>query len=183
MWQIPIEVKRLFPDLPMICDPSHICGNRDGLLDIVQRSLDLDYAGLIIESHYNPDQAWTDKDQQITPAVLSNILDQLEWKKTSSDENQFQVELSNLRAQINALDDELLTLISTRMGISEKIGSLKKKNKVTVLQSNRWDEILKRMLQKGEKLNLSDEFIRTYMEALHVESIRIQELQNELSHG
>jgi chorismate mutase len=181
IWQIPIEMKRLFPEIPMICDPSHICGNRTDLAAISQQALDLDYQGLIIESHFNPDEAWTDKDQQITPKTLKEIYDQLIWKTNSNNLLNFQNELDLLREQINLYDDELLSLISSRMKISEKIGKLKRDNAVTVLQSSRWNEILERMLQKGEKLDLSNDFIKAYMEALHVESIRIQEVIKELS--
>ena len=181
IWQIPIEMKRLFPEIPMICDPSHICGNRTNLQEISQISLDLDYRGLIIESHTNPDEAWTDKEQQITPNVLKEIYNQLIWKSSSTNQSGYLQELAALREQINLYDDDLLRLISSRMKVSEKIGKLKRDNAVTVLQSSRWNEILERMLQKGEKLDLSNDFIKAYMEALHVESIRIQELIKELS--
>jgi chorismate mutase len=177
LWQIPIEMKRLFPEIPMICDPSHITGDRSRIFEISQKSLDLDYDGLIIESHISPDDAWTDKAQQITPQQLKSGYEQLIWKKKSTDLPDFQLQIDELRQQINFHDDELLSLIRSRMNIAEKIGELKKNNQVTVLQNNRWNEILLKSIDKGTKLNLSEDFVRSVMELLHVESIR---LQNEI---
>ena len=177
LWQIPIEMKRLFPEIPMICDPSHITGDRTRIFEISQKSLDLDYDGLIIESHISPDDAWTDKAQQITPQQLKSVYEQLIWKKKSTDLPDFQLQIDELRQQINFHDDELLSLIRSRMNIAEKIGELKKNNQVTVLQNNRWNEILLKSIDKGTKLNLSEDFVRSVMELLHIESIR---LQNEI---
>lgn len=174
MWQIPIEMKRLFPDLPMICDPSHICGNRQGLLSVSQKSVDLDYDGLIIESHFDPDSALTDKNQQISPEQLNSLLDSLVYKNASSEEEVFLKDLENLREQINHLDEELISLISNRMKVAKQIGEIKKKSKITVLQSNRYNEILDRAIKKGNQVGLSDDFIKSYLEAIHIESIRIQ---------
>ncbi len=176
MWQIPIEMKRLFPELPMICDPSHICGNTHGLLAVSQKSVNLDYDGLIIETHYAPEIALTDKGQQITPQELSDLLDKLIIKKSRSDEETFLKPLENLREQINDLDEELISLISNRMKIAKEIGTIKKKSNITVLQSSRYNEILERLNKKGEKLGLSEQFIRSYMEAIHIESIRTQNI-------
>lgn len=175
MWQIPIEMKRLFSELPLICDPSHICGRRSNLTEVMQRSIDLDFNGLIVESHTNPEFALTDKDQQLKPSKLLDIYENLFWKTSSSEEINYTEKLAQFREQINAFDDELLSLIAARMKVSEKIGQLKKESRVTVLQSNRWNEILGRMTTKASKFNLSREFVQAYMEALHVESIRIQE--------
>jgi chorismate mutase len=180
LWQIPIEMKRLFPEIPMICDPSHITGKRSRIFEISQKSLDLDYDGLIIESHISPDDAWTDKAQQITPSQLKNGYEQLIWKKKSTDLPDFQLQIDELRQQINFYDDELLSLIRSRMNIAEKIGELKKNNQVTVLQNSRWNEILLKSIEKGTQLNLSEEFVRSVMELLHVESIRIQNEIREL---
>jgi chorismate mutase len=174
MWQIPIEMKRLFPNMPIICDPSHICGNRTGLLSVSQKSVDLDFDGLIIESHYEPDSALTDKSQQITPAALKDLLDQLIYKLASSTEATFVKKLGNLREQINHLDEELLSLISTRMKVAKEIGEIKKEGKITVLQSNRYNEIMDRAIKKGNEVGLSEDFIKSYLEAIHIESIRIQ---------
>lgn len=174
IWQIPIEMKRLFPEIPLICDPSHITGKRTKIFEIAQKSIDLDYDGLIIESHTDPDNAWTDKDQQITPQVLQEGYKKLVWKSKSTDQPEYLHQLDKLREQINFHDDELIALIRSRMNIAERIGALKKENQVTVLQNNRWNEILQKSIEKGTKLNLSDEFIRSLMELLHLESIRIQ---------
>lgn len=174
IWQIPIEMKRLFPEIPLICDPSHITGKRTKIFEIAQKSIDLDYDGLIIESHTDPDNAWTDKDQQITPQVLQEGYQKLVWKSKSTDQPEYLHQLDKLREQINFHDDELIALIRSRMNIAERIGALKKENQVTVLQNNRWNEILQKSIEKGTKLNLSDEFIRSLMELLHLESIRIQ---------
>jgi chorismate mutase len=174
LWQIPIEMKRLFPDLPMICDPSHICGKKDNLLAIAQKSVDLDYNGLMIETHINPLNALTDKDQQITPLELKSLLNAIILKSTISQNTHFEEELNKLREQINFYDDELLSLISNRMKVAKQIGDMKRKNDVTVLQPNRWNEILERSLNKSSSLNLGATFIKSYMEAIHIESIRIQ---------
>jgi chorismate mutase len=174
IWQIPIEMKRLFPEIPLICDPSHITGKRTKIFEIAQKSIDLDYDGLIIESHTDPDNAWTDKDQQITPQILQEGYQKLVWKSKSTDQPEYLHQLDKLREQINFHDDELIALIRSRMNIAERIGALKKENQVTVLQNNRWNEILQKSIEKGTKLNLSDEFIRSLMELLHLESIRIQ---------
>jgi chorismate mutase len=174
MWQIPIEMKRLFPELPMICDPSHICGNRTGLQTVSQKATDLDYDGLIIESHIEPDVALTDKQQQITPKVLDDLLQKLIWKKSSSTEEVFLKKLELHRQQINHLDEELLSLISHRMRVAKEIGEIKRNNKITVLQSSRYSEILDRAVLKGSQVGLSEYFIKTYLEAIHIESIRIQ---------
>ncbi len=182
LWQIPIEMKRLLPDLPVICDPSHICGNRTKLHAVAQKSVDLDFDGLIIESHYNPEIALTDKSQQVTPANLASLLGKLIYKRQDSDDAAFLQQLENLREQINHLDEELLTVIGNRMAIAREIGEIKQRNSVTVLQSNRYNEILNRVIQKGEENGLSERFVKTYIEAIHIESIRIQnEHQNRLS--
>lgn len=175
MWQIPIEMKRLFPELPMICDPSHICGNRVSLLNIAQKAVDLDYEGVMIESHINPDLALTDSFQQITPAVLGNLLSSIVWKKQNSDEIKYNEQIEHLRNQINYLDEELMHLIANRMTLVKEIGDLKKFNKITVLQSERYNHLLQKALQKGEEIGLSEQFVKTLIEALHIESINKQE--------
>ena len=174
MWQIPIEMKRLFADMPLICDPSHICGNRTGLLSVSQKSVDLDYDGLMIESHYDPDVALTDKQQQLTPEDLNHLLEAIIRKSSSSNEAAFVKQLDYLREQINHLDEELISLISNRMNVAKQIGEIKKNSQVTVLQSSRYNEVLERSIKKGEQVGLSNEFIKNYLEAIHIESIRIQ---------
>jgi chorismate mutase len=182
LWQIPIEMKRLFPDIPMICDPSHIVGKRDGLFDVLQTSIDLDYNGAIIETHLDPNNALTDKDQQIEPLVLKAGLEQLVWKKNSLDTPQYSIELDGLRKQINVHDEQLIHLIRNRMNIAEEIGRLKKDNQVTVLQNNRWNEVLDKAVFLGTSLDLSEDFIRHMMELLHLESIRLQNSLQKVEH-
>ena len=174
IWQIPIEIKRLFPNLPMICDPSHICGNTMGLYTIAQKSIDLDYDGLMIESHYDPEAAMTDKAQQLTPLQLQHLLGKFIRKEQNSEEINFVQNLESMRDKINHIDDELIFQISKRMEIAKQIGKLKKENKVTVLQPNRYNEIIEKNTRKGKSFGLSEDFIKTYMEAIHLESIRLQ---------
>lgn len=176
IWQIPIEMKRLFPDIPMICDPSHICGKRETLLEIAQKSIDLAYNGLMIESHYDPSIALTDKDQQLNTVDLIKLIDSIQWKSTSANNGLFSSDLDKLRIDIDSIDQKILTLLAERMTISKDIGSIKKESKVTVLQSNRWNEILNTTMKKAEHLNLNQEFVKNYMDAIHTESIRIQNI-------
>jgi chorismate mutase len=174
VWQIPINMKRLFPGLPLICDPSHICGNTKNLLAVSQKSIDLDYNGLMIESHCRPQQALTDKAQQITPDELLELASRLIRKTSGSAEQTFLKELEHLREQINEIDGQLLNMLVGRMVVAKEIGDLKKRERITVLQSNRYQEILDGALKKGVRSGLSEDFIRSYMDAIHLESIRVQ---------
>jgi len=171
---LPIEMKRRYPEMLLICDPSHICGNRHMLQSIAQKSIDLDFGGLMIESHIDPDNAWSDAKQQVTPERLLEMLTDLVWRSEYATEEAFINALATLREQINHIDDELLTLIGQRMKIADKIGVYKKDNNVTILQTNRWNEILDRAVLKGEALGLSKEFIIRYFDAVHLESISHQ---------
>jgi chorismate mutase len=174
MWHLPIEMKRRYPDMPLICDPSHICGNRTLLQSVAQKSIDLDFDGLMLESHIDPDNAWSDAKQQVTPERLLEMLNDLVWRHETTTEQEFITALTTLREQINQVDDELLTLLGQRMKLSDKIGQYKKENNITILQTNRWNDILERAFQKGEKLGLSKEFITKYFDAVHLESIQHQ---------
>jgi len=174
MWHLAIEMKRRFPNVPMINDPSHICGRRDILQSVAQQAIDLDFDGLIIESHIDPDNAWSDAKQQITPEVLKQMLESIRWRKENVQNEDFLNALEKLRQQINQLDDELLQVLSTRMKVAQKIGEYKKNNDITILQTNRWNEILDRAIAKGNNLGLSDEFVTKYMDAVHMESINQQ---------
>jgi chorismate mutase len=174
MWHLAIEMKRRNPGMMMINDPSHICGRRDILMDVAQKAIDLDFDGLIIESHIDPDNAWSDAKQQITPERLSEMLGEIVWRKEDSNSEEFHLALEKLRQQINHLDDELMQIIGQRMKIAEKIGEYKKNNDITILQTNRWNEILERAFKKGDKLGLSKEFITKYFDAVHMESINHQ---------
>ncbi|HAI83780.1 MAG TPA: 3-deoxy-7-phosphoheptulonate synthase [Chitinophagaceae bacterium] len=173
MWHLAIEMKRRNQNLPMICDPSHICGRRDILQAVSQRSIDLDYDGLMIESHITPDQAWSDAKQQITPERLNEMLSQIQWRTEMIDAPEASV-LDKLREQINHIDDELLQLLAQRMKIADQIGVYKRDHNVTILQTNRWNEILEKGFQKGKQLGLSQEFINKYFDAVHMESIQHQ---------
>lgn len=174
MWHLAIEMKRRNPGLLFINDPSHICGRRDILLDVAQKAIDLDFDGLIIESHIDPDNAWSDAKQQITPERLAEMLDSIVWRKEDTVSEEFHANLEKLRQQINHLDDELMQILSERMKVAEKIGLYKKENNITILQTNRWNAILERAFAKGEKLGLSKEFITKYFDAVHMESINRQ---------
>lgn len=174
MWHLAIEMKRRNPEMMMINDPSHICGRRDILQDVAQKAIDLDFDGLIVETHIDPDNAWSDAKQQITPEVFGEMLDRIVWRKEDIDSADFHSVLEKMRQQINHLDDELMTLLGQRMKIADKIGQYKKDNAVTILQTNRWNEILDRAYQKGDPLGLSKEFITRYMDAVHMESINRQ---------
>ncbi|MDQ3682331.1 MAG: bifunctional 3-deoxy-7-phosphoheptulonate synthase/chorismate mutase type II [Bacteroidota bacterium] len=174
MWHLAIEMKRRNPNMLMLSDPSHICGRRDILLETAQKAIDLDFDGLMLETHIDPDNAWSDAKQQITPGQLSELLSKIQWRDETVTKKEFIIALEKLRDQINHLDDELMQLLSQRMKIADKIGEYKKNNNVTILQTNRWNEILGRAYIKGEKLGLSKEFITRYFDAVHLESINHQ---------
>ena len=174
MWHLAIEMKRRNPEMMIINDPSHICGRRDILLETAQKAIDLDFDGLMIESHIDPDKAWSDAKQQVTPEALAEMLDTIIWRKEDVNSEAYHAALEKLRQQINHLDDELMLLLGQRMKIAEKIGEFKKNNNITVLQTNRWNEILERAFKKGEIHQLSKEFITKYFDAVHMESINHQ---------
>jgi chorismate mutase len=174
MWHLAIEMKRRNPEMMIINDPSHICGRRDILLDVAQKAIDLDFDGLMIESHIDPDNAWSDSKQQVTPEKLAEMLDTIIWRKEDINSEEFHAALEKLRQQINHLDDELMQLLGQRMKIADKIGEFKRNNNITILQTNRWNEILQRAFREGDKIGLSKEFITKYFDAVHMESINHQ---------
>ncbi|HMO32509.1 MAG TPA: chorismate mutase [Lacibacter sp.] len=174
MWHLAIEMKRRNPDLILINDPSHICGRRDILLETAQKAIDLDFDGLMVESHINPDEAWSDAKQQVTPERLAEMLDCIIWRKEDVASEAYHAALEKLRQQINHLDDELMQVLSQRMKIAEQIGRYKKDNNITILQTNRWNEILERACREGDRKGLSREFITRYFDAVHMESINHQ---------
>jgi chorismate mutase len=174
MWDLAIELKTRVPDLDIVCDPSHIAGNRDLISFISQKALDMDMAGLMIESHINPDAAWSDAKQQVTPAVLSKIIDELVVRKSSTDNKTFKDTLSILREQIDQLDDEIMSRLASRMKISEKIGQYKKENNVTILQVNRWEEIVQTRIALCKAMGLNEEFTSDLLKLIHHESIQVQ---------
>lgn len=174
MWHLAIEMKRRNPELMMINDPSHICGRRDILMNVAQKAIDLDFDGLMIESHIDPDNAWSDAKQQVTPDRLREMLGEIKWRHETAEEKEFITALESLREQINHLDDELIDILGQRMKIADRIGEYKKNNNVTILQTNRWNQILERAFAKGEQVGLSREFITKYFDAVHMESINHQ---------
>ncbi len=174
-WQIAIELQSKFPDLPLINDPSHITGKRDMIFDVSQTALDLNFDGLMIETHNNPDSAWSDAAQQVTPEALVQIMKDLKIRKEFDPETEYNTSLNNLRAQIDVVDNQILELLGKRMKVADGIGSLKKQKNVAVLQSKRWNEILGKMVLEGEDKGLSEEFILKLFKAIHQESINHQE--------
>ena len=174
-WQLAIEFQNKFPDLPLINDPSHITGKRDMIFDVCQTALDLNFDGLMIETHYDPENAWSDAAQQVTPDSLKQIMQDLKVKKETETAVSYREPLENLRAQINVVDDQLIDLLGKRMQVADKIGQLKKDENVAVLQSRRWNEILGNMVMEGSSKGLSEEFVLKMFKSIHQESINHQE--------
>ncbi len=173
-WQIPIDLQNKFPDLPLILDPSHIAGRRDIIFDLCQTALDLNYDGLMVETHYDPDNAWSDAKQQIKPETLDQMTVDLRIRKEEGDAVEFKNKLATARTKIDVVDHQLLEILGKRMRISDEIGLLKKQNNVAILQTKRWNEILGKMILQGEDQNLSEEFILKIFKAIHQESINHQ---------
>jgi chorismate mutase len=174
MWEVPIELQRQVPDLPVICDPSHISGRRDLLLQVSQKALDLEMAGLMIESHSDPDHALTDANQQITPSELETLLGSLIVRQTKGNK-EFETKLEMLRREIDKMDAELLDILSRRMQIVDEIGQYKKENNITILQIRRWSDIIFDRLNLGSRIGLDREFLLQMLQLVHEESIRRQE--------
>jgi len=171
LWKIPLELKRLFPDLEIICDHSHICGRRDTLATVAQRALDLNYDGLMTEVHPTPADAWSDSKQQITPEHYGKMVGRLIVRRPGTDDEQFWRDLDHLRQQIDEIDDEVFELLSTRMGLSKQIGGYKRNSNISIYQPERWNRILGRVLSKGKSLGLHEEFVAAVIDAIHQESI------------
>jgi len=179
MWEIPIELKRLVPYLPVITDPSHICGNRNLLHHVSQKAMDLEMDGLMIESHINPHNALTDMEQQVTPEGLNDLLLRLRFRSTSGNQ-EFQTKLGELREQIDNIDETLIDVISRRIELIKKIGTCKKEHDVTILQIARWNEVFNNRLKEGIKKGIDSHFLSKLLELLHEESIRLHnETMNE----
>ena len=174
MWHLALEIKKRLPELPIFCDPSHICGNRENLLEVSQRAADLNFNGVMVESHITPDAAWSDAKQQVTPADLVGLLNSIIWRAEGSDSVAYQNSLDELRGVIDRLDDEILRLLSMRMEVAEGIGFIKRENNVMILQPSRWNQIVDRVLARSQELGLSEEFLKILMEAIHIESINKQ---------
>ena len=174
-WQLPIELKRRMPDLPLICDPSHICGRRDLLSKVSQKAMDLNFDGLMIESHITPDDAWSDAKQQITPEVYGAMMKKLVIRHRHADALPAKSKLEYLRKEINFIDDELINILSSRMNIARQIGEFKKVNDITILQNKRWDEIRNKYVKRGTEHGLSERFVLKFITDIHEESISQQE--------
>lgn len=169
-WHIPIELRRRLPELPIICDPSHIGGKRELVAPLSQQALDLGFDGLIIESHCDPDCAWSDKAQQVTPDVLNFILNTLVIRdKNSSTES-----LTLLRQQIDQIDNELIEQLNKRMSVCREIGKFKKEHSMPIVQAGRYDSIMKSRVKLATEMGMSAEFMTTVLSAIHEESVRQQ---------
>ena len=169
-WHLPIELHRQLPTLPILCDPSHIGGKRELIAPLSQQAMDLNFDGLIVETHCNPDKAWSDAAQQITPEVLELVLDSIVIR----DVKQSTENLTQLRKQIDILDDDLLELMAKRMRVSKEIGLYKKEHNMPILQAKRYEEILEKRIKEAVKMDMSDEFMKTVLIAIHEESVRQQ---------
>lgn len=169
-WHIPIELHRRFPELPIICDPSHIAGRRDLISPLCQQAMDLQFDGLIIESHCDPDKAWSDAPQQLAPDVLSLVLNNLVIRNM----NQTTESLAELRKQIDEIDMDLTEMLAKRMRVAKEIGIYKREHDMPILQTERYDEIIKKRMETGSAMSLDGEFTRKIFEAIHEESVRQQ---------
>ncbi len=174
-WQLALKFHAERPDIPIICDPSHMGGRRDVLLELSQKAMNLAYDGLMIESHINPDEAWSDARQQITPETYGELIDALIIREDHEDDQPLQIELDELRERIDQIDDELLHLLHNRMSVAREIGAYKKQHNITILQKKRWAQILGRYLDQAEDRKLSKEFMENYLAAIHDESIDQQQ--------
>lgn len=174
-WQIAIEFMRQNPDIPILCDPSHICGRRDILQDVGQKAMDLDFDGLMIESHITPDKAWSDARQQITPEVFGTMITDMKLRHDYQDNERLQSRLEQLRELIDNIDDEILNLLSNRMAVARDIGTYKRDNNMTIYQDKRWNDIIQKSKDHASKSGLSEKFVLQYISAVHDESIDQQD--------
>tara|TARA_B100000787_G_scaffold32169_1_gene21840 strand:+ start:3286 stop:4371 length:1086 start_codon:yes stop_codon:yes gene_type:complete len=170
-WQIPIDLQNRFPDLPLILDPSHIAGRRDLIFDLCQTALDLNYDGVMVETHHDPNNAWSDAQQQITPDTLKQMTVDLRIRVQEGDALEYKNKLNTLRTKIDVLDHQLVETLGKRMSIADEIGGLKKSNNVAILQTKRWNNVLNKMIVEGEEYKLSEDFILKIYKAIHQESI------------
>lgn len=173
-WQTVIELRRMMPEVPIICDPSHIAGKREYLYEVSQKAFDMGLEGLMLESHIDPSCALSDKEQQVTPAELAKLLDRLVIRHETADNPLFENQLEVLRNRIDALDTELLEVLSSRMDIVKEIGKYKKEHNVTALQINRWAQLMENRVKLGEKLNLNRTFTQILFQLIHEDSVRMQ---------
>lgn len=173
-WELPLQLMTMVPELPVICDPSHISGKRELVSEVAQKAMDMGFHGLMIETHPNPDKAWSDAEQQITPSQLNHLLNHLHYRERSSNDPAFNDKLAYLRRIIDSIDEELLQILAKRMKIVEQIGEYKRENNITIFQLERWNEIIHTRSDLGENLDLDVEFIKRILMEIHKESIQIQ---------
>jgi len=174
MWQLPIELKSKMPNLPIFCDPSHIGGKRDMIFKLSQKALDLNYDGLMIETHIKPDEAWSDAEQQVTPMRLDEILGELKIKRTFTEDQEFNVKIDELRGRLDMIDREIVEHLAARMEVVKKLGDYKKENSVTVFQIDRWIQVFQTRAEWADKMNLDRNFIGQIYKLIHDESMRVQ---------
>ncbi|MBO0939970.1 bifunctional 3-deoxy-7-phosphoheptulonate synthase/chorismate mutase type II [Fibrella sp. HMF5335] len=174
MWQMAIELRTMFPQLPIIGDPSHMAGKRAYLNELAQMAMDLNYDGLIVESHIDPDKAWSDAAQQLTPAAFGEMLDHLQIRQLESPDREFQGAMEQIRVKIDSVDRQLVEMLAARMSLVEKMAEYKRDNNVSMFQPDRWKEILETRKQLGLKLNLYPELVEEIYKIIHMESIRKQ---------
>ncbi|MHC5354823.1 chorismate mutase [Myroides sp. LJL115] len=174
-WQIPIDLKLHLPNIPVFCDPSHITGNRERILQVSQQALDLNFEGLMIETHCDPDNAWSDAAQQVTPENLEEIIDRLTVRNITDSTEEFLQKIQSYRIQIDDMDSKLLDLLRKRMAISDEIGSLKRDKNVAVYQQGRWSEMLEKLQKEGQHIGFTKEFVTDIYTAIHQESIHRQD--------
>ncbi len=174
-WQIPLDLKLHLPNIPIFCDPSHITGNRSKIFGVSQQALDLNYDGLMIETHCDPDNAWSDAAQQVTPEQLQDIITNLKVRNITDETEEFLQNIQAHRIQIDDMDSKLLDLLRKRMLISDAIGKLKKEKNVAVFQQDRWTKMLEKMQEEGKHVGFTEEFITAIYTAIHQESIYRQD--------
>ena len=178
-WEIPIELRRRHPELPIVCDPSHISGCRELVMPVSQMALNLHFDGLMIETHCHPDQAWSDASQQLVPERTKAMTEEL-YLRSGAPSGEAAVRLSALRQQIDEIDNQLISMLATRMSVARQIGQVKHDSNMPILQSNRWEDVLSKNVTEGLRQDLSEEFIRHIFESVHRESI---EQQNAVMDG
>ncbi|WP_303822686.1 bifunctional 3-deoxy-7-phosphoheptulonate synthase/chorismate mutase type II [Apibacter mensalis] len=176
-WQIALELKDRFPNIPILGDPSHITGRRDLIAEVAQQAFNLEYNGLMVEVHNNPDEAWSDAKQQITPEVLKDILVDITLRKKNDNSDDFSAKLNRYRGEIDELDNQLLGLLAARMDVAKKIGNLKKEHNVAIFQPDRWNVLKNLAIRNGERMGLSEDFLEHLLVSIHKESV---ELQNKI---
>ena len=173
-WKIAIELRTRYPQMAFFADPSHMAGDRKYLLELSQRAMDLGLDGLMVESHCNPDCAWSDAKQQLTPQNLQTLLESLVIRENTSENEAYKEGIDALRARIDVIDENLLKLLKDRMGVSQAIGQYKKEHNVAILQAGRWEQVLSEMVERGVALGISADAITAIMTAIHDESVRVQ---------